>query len=446
MFHKKIRIPKDSAIDVMEELGKLNDAIQFVDLNLQDFEERKNFGILISRCEECEKKIFNFEKIVTLYGEKMIKYNSYQTFKIDLENDKEQIDQRFESNYFDLIENELIENEKKLNDLMQSYKEITEELDLLIEKKSVFDKSSQLMAIQQINLNSPRNSYNNLNENSIDNFINTNNKKNIPLIPDDDEDLTEINIISGVIKAEDDMRFKRMIFRASRGRAIPSFFDLTIKNETLNTKQEKKIFTIFYQGGADNILLSKIYKICDVFTASRFEIPKREKISKAIIDIQQEIYDKKTYLKTAETSIRDFLKDKIGVDGFPAKYDLYRLFFLQEKMIFTNLNKCKLHGNFIDGECWIPQDKFDEVQNNLLKITEKDPTKLTAVFTDFENDDDANPPTYLKLNQFTETFQLIVSEYGVPRYQEINPGLFTIISFPFMFGIMFGDIGHGLIS
>ena len=446
MLHKKIRIPKESAMDVMEELGKSDDAIQFVDLNLQDFEERKNFGILISRCEECEKRILNFEKIVTLYGEQMVKYNSYQTFKIDLENDKEQIDQRLESNYFDLIENELIENEKRINELMKSYKDITEELDLLIEKKSVFDKSSQLMAVQQINLNSPRNSYNNnLIENSLENFINTNNnKKNTPLIPEDDFDLTEIHIISGVINPEDDMRLKRMIFRASRGRAIPSFFDLTIKNETLNIKQEKKIFTIFFQGGTDNFLLNKIYKICEMFKVNRFVIPKREEIAKAIIDIQQEIYDKKTFLKTAETSIRDFIKDKIGFDGIPAKYDLYRLYFLQEKMIFTNLNKCKLHGNFIDGECWIPQEKFDEIQNNLLKITEKDPTKLTAVFTDFENDD-SNPPTYLKLNQFTETFQLIVSEYGIPRYQEINPGFFTIISFPFMFGIMFGDIGHGLL-
>ena len=40
---------------------------------------------------------------------------------------------------------------------------------------------------------------------------------------------------------------------------------------------------------------------------------------------------------------------------------------------------------------------------------------------------------------------MIISEYGIPRYREINPGLFSIISFPFMFGVMFGDIGHGFL-
>lgn len=53
------------------------------------------------------------------------------------------------------------------------------------------------------------------------------------------------------------------------------------------------------------------------------------------------------------------------------------------------------------------------------------------------------PPTYLKTNEFTSTFQEIVNTYGVPMYKEANPAVFAIVTFPFLFGVMFGDIGHG---
>ena len=444
MAHRKIRIPKESAIEVMEELGKLDDCIQFVDLNVRDFEQRKNFGNLIERCEESLKNIQIFENLTNLYKLSINKYKDYESFKIDLENEMRNMDKDIGSTYFDLIENEISENNRKLKELVESYNSINEQLNNLIEKKSVYDKSSELILSQLNTYKIPKkqNIFNGLDSpNSVEQMLKEENKPTNSLL--DDYEVSELNFISGIIRAEDDMRMKRMIFRASRGRAIPTFFDLTMEDKLSETKVEKKIFNIFVQGGGENILAKKIITICDLFGASRFTIPKREDLASAISSVQQEIYDKKNYLKTVETSIKDFFKDKIGENNMPGKYDLYKLYFLQEKLLFSNLNKCKLRGNFIDGEVWIPEEKYQLVQDSLIKITSKDPNKLTAVLSDFEEGDESKPPTYLKLNDFTYPFQTIVSEYGVPRYREVNPGLFTIITFPFMFGVMFGDIGHG---
>ena len=446
MAHKKIRIPIETSIEVMEELGKLDDCIQFVDLNVHNYEERKNFGNLIERCDQALKNIQMFENMADLYKEKIIKYKDYETFKLDLENSMRNIDHNLGSTYFDLIENETSENNKKLKELIESYNLVDAQLNLLIEKKSVYDKSSELIFSQLNTYKIPKKQNIGLgidDQSQIQNILKSaeNTQKSSLLL--DDYDVSELNFISGIIKAEDDMRMKRMIFRASRGRALPTFFDLTVEDKLTKQKIEKKIFTIFVQGGAQNFLAKKIIQICDIFGASRFTIPKREDLQNEINSVQQEIYEKKEYLKTVETSIKDFFKDKIGENEFPGKYDMYKLYFLQEKLLFTNLNKCKLHKDLLDGEVWIPEEKLHLVQEALNKISSRNPNKLTAVISDFDEIENSNPPSYLKVNDFTMPFQMIVSEYGIPRYREINPGLFTIITFPFMFGVMFGDIGHG---
>ena len=52
------------------------------------------------------------------------------------------------------------------------------------------------------------------------------------------------------------------------------------------------------------------------------------------------------------------------------------------------------------------------------------------------------PPTHFRTNKYTYPYQEFVNTYGMPRYREINPALFAAATFPFLFGVMYGDIGH----
>lgn len=55
------------------------------------------------------------------------------------------------------------------------------------------------------------------------------------------------------------------------------------------------------------------------------------------------------------------------------------------------------------------------------------------------------PPTKLKGNWFTEPFRMFVEMYGVPSYTDFDPTNFVAISYTILFGVMFGDIGQGLV-
>ena len=447
MLHKKINIPKELSHDIMEELGNLDDCLHFVDLNNGNI-KNEMFENYIEKCEECLKDLNYFENIILSYKLKLIKYSSYRTYKIDLQNEKDNYERNGLLNYFETIENE-IKNDKKISEeLIEKYKNISLELNILIEKKSVFDKVYNLIH-SKINLGEKNNDENNIiniSNDSTPNALFFESVKNIKLLDNISDSKTEINFISGVIKAEDDLKFKKIIFRITHGILDIFFYDLTTENKILHIQEEKKIFIIITSKNNSN-LNQKLMNIIEIFNANRFMIPQnKEDLNKNIIDLQHKIFDEKTNLIKIETSIKELFKNKLGEDGVPGKYDLYKLYLIQEKLIYENLNKCKLQNNNLIGEIWVPNNKFNLLNSTLNKIQLKDNNACSLI--DFvENDDDINyykqPPTYFKLSDISRPFQMIIYNYAIPRYREINPGLFSIITFPFLFGIMFGDIGHG---
>ena len=87
---------------------------------------------------------------------------------------------------------------------------------------------------------------------------------------------------------------------------------------------------------------------------------------------------------------------------------------------------------------WVPKEELSE----FLKDVEKE-------FGDFvvieSLEAEEKPPTLIKPPRFFAPVQKIVNAYGLPEYGEINPAIVAWLTFPLFFGIMFGDVGQGLV-
>lgn len=95
------------------------------------------------------------------------------------------------------------------------------------------------------------------------------------------------------------------------------------------------------------------------------------------------------------------------------------------------------------GECWVPVPDLPKVQKALTDGSAAVGSAIPSFLNVIETRE--NPPTFNRTNKFSRGFQNLIDAYGIASYQEVNPALYTIITFPFLFGIMFGDLGHGLI-
>jgi V/A-type H+-transporting ATPase subunit I len=54
------------------------------------------------------------------------------------------------------------------------------------------------------------------------------------------------------------------------------------------------------------------------------------------------------------------------------------------------------------------------------------------------------PPTMLSNPSMMKPFEKLVKAYGMPSYYEIDPTWILFATFPLIFGIMYGDVGHGI--
>lgn len=88
---------------------------------------------------------------------------------------------------------------------------------------------------------------------------------------------------------------------------------------------------------------------------------------------------------------------------------------------------------------WVPNSELKDLE----KLSEKYDDSLFS-FKDADKVT-SKPPTKLKNNYLTKPFEILVNMYGTPNYRELDPTAFFAISYLLLYGMMFGDLGQGLI-
>ena len=446
IVHKKIRMPSHipKAIKILEKIASLEDPIlEFIDITENDLEAKKSFTPSIKRCENIEVKLSALEKFAYEFNIPIDHYKEYKEFKNALNRDQQKR-QIKDNTYFDFTENEILEEYKTICDLYESYNKIKENLMIEIQRKITLEKYFSLTAATIIDQNNPhgkRKSINNniinsqeSNKNVINNILNQSaSNASVDSIVRENQ----YEPITGLCFACDELRMKRMIFRVSHDKVLCTFFDAEFPEE-FTPKEPMKIFVMFCP--KIDYLIAKMIKVCEVYNCPRFDIPDNYvgHVMEILPDISEKILEHKNYLFEAKKTLKSYLEDYILIKK---KLQLYKIYFKREKLIYLNLSKCNCGDNFIDGEIWVLQKNFEKLKHEIASNFDDD---STATFIDVK-DYGMDRPTYIDVNEFTYPFQEIVNQYGIPNYHEINPGYFTIITFPFLFGIMFGDVGHGLI-
>ena len=104
----------------------------------------------------------------------------------------------------------------------------------------------------------------------------------------------------------------------------------------------------------------------------------------------------------------------------------------------SNMGQC---GTTVFFEVWVPKLQLEKVVEEIKNIT-----KGKCVIEEAPPTSEDLVPTVIKpVPRFFEAFEKLTFSLGYPRPEEVNPVLLMAVTFPFLFGIMFADVGQGAI-
>lgn len=186
-------------------------------------------------------------------------------------------------------------------------------------------------------------------------------------------------------------------------------------------------------------------KVDSVFSSLHFEV----------IDINFEIEDE--ILSGSPNKICNYLKERINdveviinqlsektiTDSEIDKLDILSAYMKIRDLYTAYESKkyaAKTEDNFYIFVGWM-------IEKDALKLKEEIDNDKDIVFIDEDENNSiiSRPPIKLKNIKLFRPFELFVKMYGLPNYNEIDPTPFVALTYTILFGMMFGDLGQGLL-
>ncbi|NP_001083384.1 ATPase H+ transporting V0 subunit a4 L homeolog [Xenopus laevis] len=247
----------------------------------------------------------------------------------------------------------------------------------------------------------------------------------------------KLGFTAGVINRERMATFERLLWRVCRGNIYLKYTEMDMALEDPITKEEvkKNVFIIFYQG--DQLKL-KIKKICDGFKATVYPCSESATERKEMAaDVNTRIEDLNTVITQTESH-----RQRVLLEAAQSLCN-WSIKVKKMKAVYHVLNLCNIDvtQQCVIAEIWCPVSDKERIKRALHRGMERSGSTIAPILTNISSK--LEPPTFNRTNKFTTGFQNIVDAYGVGNYREMNPTPYTIITFPFLFAVMFGDCGHG---
>ena len=213
-----------------------------------------------------------------------------------------------------------------------------------------------------------------------------------------------------------------------------NYNDKTMNKEKKNSKQANNTRKI--QGSEENYLLiypKKVRKDVQRSVNTLGFVDKDLPSDISVADVEKKLSETEASLAKINKEIDEINSQyRDVVDNISYSLDYTKKSEELKNQMAHGADYFYMSGWVPEGELGSFEDLSHKYENTL--ITKKDVENVKE-----------KPPTRLKNNSLVRPFEFMVNMYGAPNYDEIDPTPFFAITYMLLYGLMFGDVGQGLV-